>query len=133
MQEHEEWLAIAQYDLQSARGLLSLELYSTAVYHCQQAAEKAFKGYLCFKSQPTLKTHDLITLFKACLKLNNNFGKLKDGAEFLSPYATKFRYPTEFDLPEASETSLAIKYADQIVKLVLKILLEPESGQQHLF
>jgi HEPN domain-containing protein len=43
-----EWLSIAQRDLVAARRLVTGNepLWDTAVYHCQQAAEKAVKGYL---------------------------------------------------------------------------------------
>jgi HEPN domain-containing protein len=41
----EQWLYKAEEDLGSAQHLLSGNFYSTAVYHTQQAAEKAFKAY----------------------------------------------------------------------------------------
>jgi HEPN domain-containing protein len=45
------WLAKAQSDLRSARARAALPEHATdtAVYHCQQAAEKAIKGYLAFR------------------------------------------------------------------------------------
>jgi HEPN domain-containing protein len=35
----------------------------TAIYHSQQAAEKALKGYLAFRDQPLERTHDRERLF----------------------------------------------------------------------
>jgi len=32
MQEHDKWLKIAEEDLKAAKGLLKLELFSTATY-----------------------------------------------------------------------------------------------------
>jgi len=44
------WLVKAQHDLASARKLATDPdpYLDTAVYHCQQAAEKAVKGLLVF-------------------------------------------------------------------------------------
>lgn len=44
------WMIKAQRDLASARVLAASDppLLDTAMYHCQQAAEKAVKGYLVF-------------------------------------------------------------------------------------
>ena len=34
-------------------------IFDVAVYHCQQAAEKALKAYLVFYDQRVAKTHDV--------------------------------------------------------------------------
>jgi len=46
----QSWLAKAQHDLAAARVLAASAppLLDTAIYHCQQATEKAIKGYLVF-------------------------------------------------------------------------------------
>ena len=42
-----EWLRKAANDLQAAKLLLKhAELHEIALFHCQQAVEKALKGYL---------------------------------------------------------------------------------------
>lgn len=47
------WLIKAEHDLISAHVLAAHKppLLDTAVYHCQQAAEKALKGFLVFCDQ----------------------------------------------------------------------------------
>ena len=60
------WLQKARDDLAAARKLAAppdsyLEI---AVYHCQQAAEKAVKGFLVFHDHRYAKTHDIETLVK---------------------------------------------------------------------
>ena len=47
------WLIKAQHDLASARVLATSNppLLDTAIYHCQQAAEKSLKGFLCCHSR----------------------------------------------------------------------------------
>lgn len=50
----QQWLIKARNDLRSAQRLLTAKppLLDTAAYHCQQAAEKALKGYLTLHEAP---------------------------------------------------------------------------------
>jgi HEPN domain-containing protein len=57
------WFARAQRDLASSERLLLQPAFpAEVVFHCQQAAEKALKGFLVWHNQPFRKTHDLIEL-----------------------------------------------------------------------
>lgn len=133
MQEHERWLRIVKEDLKVALLLLESEALSTAVYHCQQAAEKALKAYLVFENQEVIKTHDLMKLVVLCCKLDSDFRQLHNAAESLNPFATKFRYPTEFDIPDYKDTKSAVVQAQSIVNFVLKKISENKIGQQKIF
>jgi HEPN domain-containing protein len=133
MQEHERWLKIVNDDLRSAKGLLKLEIFSTSTYHCQQAAEKALKAFLAFKNQKIIKIHDLMKLVKLCCSLDKDFEKLYKDAGLLNPFVTKFRYPTEFDIPDYDDTKNAIEQASRVVNFVLKKIAQPNTGQQNLF
>jgi len=133
MQEHNRWLKIVEDDLKSAKGLLKIEIFSTATYHCQQAAEKALKAYLVFKNHKVIKIHDLMKLVKLCCSFDKDFEKLYQDAGLLNPFSTKFRYPTEFDTPDYDDTKGAIKQAERIVNFVFKKVAEPKTGQQELF
>ena len=133
MQEHEGWLRIAKEDLVGAKILLKNELFSSAVYHCQQSAEKSLKAYLVFKKHPTIKTHDLLKLLELCMLFDREFQKKFDAADYINPFSTKFRYPTEYDLPGLTEVELAIKHAQSILNFVLKKVSEPETGQKDIF
>jgi HEPN domain-containing protein len=133
MREHERWLKIVDDDIKSAKGLLCLEVFSTATYHCQQAAEKALKAYLVFKNQKVKKIHDLIEITALCCELDKEFERLYDDVEHLNPFATKFRYPTEFDIPDYDDTKQAIEQTERIINFVLKKITEPKTGQQELF
>lgn len=133
MQEHKRWLKIVEDDLKSARVLLGIEVFSTATYHCQQAAEKALKAYLVFKDYEVIKTHDLTKLVTLCCKIDRNFQNLYKDVGLLNPFSTKFRYPTEFDIPDHKAATAALKQAEKIVKFVLKKISEKKSTQQELF
>jgi HEPN domain-containing protein len=116
-----------------AKTLLKTTYFSSVAYHSQQSAEKALKGYLIFKKQEILKTHDLIKLVGLCAKLDANFAQVYDIAEHLNPFATKFRYPTEFDIPDAADAKSAFQQARKIVAFVVKKISQPEIGQTSLF
>ena len=124
MQEHDRWLKIVDQDLKSAKGLLKLEIFSTATYHCQQAAEKALKAYLVFKKHGSIKTHDLVKLIVRCSQFDKTFETLYDDAEYLNPFATKFRYPTEFDIPDFQDAENAIRQTQKIVNFIRKKIAE---------
>jgi HEPN domain-containing protein len=92
-----QWLHKAQVDLESARRLAgpTEPLLDTAFFHCQQAAEKAVKGYLAFCDHPLVKTHNIKTLVRLAATYEGVFSQWKQAAERLTPYATEFRYPAE--------------------------------------
>jgi hypothetical protein len=60
-----------------------------AVYHCQQAAEKAIKSWLLWKEVPFPKTHDLNRLLGLCAPLEPEFENLRPHAAFLNPFAAR--------------------------------------------
>lgn len=126
---HDAWMRISREDLLAAKGLIKLELYSASVYHSQQSTEKTLKAYLVFKNYPIVKTHDLIQLLEMCMSFDAEFRQKFDAVDFLNPFASKFRYPTEFDLPELKDAELAVKHAESIMRFVLKKIAEPGTGQ----
>jgi HEPN domain-containing protein len=102
--------------------------YDVAVYHCQQAAEKAIKAYLVLHGKPHQKTHDIEVLADLACELDSTFSKLAEAADALTPYATRFRYPnaTFAVEPQPSECNEALSHAQLIDDFVLK-LLPPEA------
>ena len=120
MQGHEEWLKIATEDLKAAYGLISLELFSAVVYHCQQSAEKSLKAFLVFKKYPIVKSHDLMMLLELCMKFDNDFKNKLIAADYINPFSSKFRYPTEFEIPDLADAQRAAKYAEDILDFVIK-------------
>lgn len=95
MKPHDAWFLKAEHDLISARKLMEGDnpVLDTAIYHTQQCAEKALKGYLAYKNQPVQKTHNLAVLIELCGKLDERFVDLLSDAADLTPYGITFRYP----------------------------------------
>lgn len=90
-----EWLTKAAHDLDNARivGAAVDGPLDTAIYHCQQAAEKAMKGWLCAQGFPLEKTHDVRHLVQQAEGEVPEFSQMATAAEILTPYASAFRYP----------------------------------------
>ena len=97
-------------------------LLDSAVYHCQQAAEKALKAYLTYQNAVVRKTHDLDVLIELCAVSESSFQELENIADILTPYAVEFRYPGEAVEPEKEEAEEAIRMAEQVVNLVIQNL-----------
>ena len=71
-EEAREWLRLAARDLRLAELALkdAPPLTGEALYHMQQAAEKALKGFLVSRRVEYPLTHDLRTLLQRCAKLD---------------------------------------------------------------
>jgi HEPN domain-containing protein len=69
-------------------------------YDCQQAAEKALKGYLLYKEQDPPWIHNLEALCELCMEQDPSFETLLKDATDLNPYGSAARYPTELVIDE---------------------------------
>jgi HEPN domain-containing protein len=89
------WLIKASRDLLSARELADGEtsLLDTAAYHCQQAAEKAIKGYLLYHDTRFEKSHDIEVLIFQVVNIDPTFADCVESARLLTPLAVEYRYP----------------------------------------
>ncbi|HXJ42768.1 MAG TPA: HEPN domain-containing protein [Bryobacteraceae bacterium] len=116
------WLAKARQDLARVRRCLadSPPDNEDALFHCQQASEKALKALLAWHDEPFRKTHDLSVLGKQCAALQPDLALLLARLDDLSEYAWIFRYPGEFVVPEQPEVRDAQKLAEDIVEAVAR-------------
>jgi HEPN domain-containing protein len=121
-----EWLTKALHDLQNARIVSAVRdgPLDTAIYHCQQTAEKAMKGWLTAKGIAFEKTHDVRRLVRHAAGSEPGFDSLSEGAEILTPYASAFRYPglTVDSMPSREELDEALQHAQSIYDFVLSKL-----------
>jgi len=120
------WLTKAASDLRGARILGSADdpPLDTAIYHCQQTAEKAVKAFLVSKELSPEKTHDIRKLTLAAAAHEPRFNELLDMAAALTPYAWEFRYPDDLaeTYPTREEFDEALQYAQAIYDFVLNQL-----------
>lgn len=112
------WIALADYDMETARHMLATERYLYVIFLCHLAIEKLLKAHVAevTKTVP-IKTHDLIYLVKKCeLELPENhldfIGKINSAS-------IPTRYPD--DLQRALKEypkSVARDYLNQTMELI---------------
>ncbi|MDR3109692.1 MAG: HEPN domain-containing protein [Planctomycetaceae bacterium] len=122
------WLFRATNDLNGAVSLFQQEqpILDIAIYHTQQSAEKALKGFLAFHNHDILKTHDVVKLVYLCADIDSDFLELLKYAAFLTPHATEYRYFEDIQiaedvaelLPEKEDVRTSIDYATFILNFV---------------
>ena len=114
-------LAKAERDYEAARRMIDdtrEPLLDAGVYHCQQAAEKALKGWLTGRGVAVTKTHDLVHLVRLCTANEKSFEALISPADFLSPFAVEFRYPGDIFEPPQEDADRALLDARAILDAV---------------
>lgn len=123
------WLIKARNDLTTARQVSARPdgPLDTAIYHCQQAAEKAVKGFLAFHDHRLERSHDVEWLVDLASSYESSFKDCEDAAIHLTPYATAYRYPGESSTlePSRAEFEEALKLAGNLVAFTCS-LLPPE-------
>jgi HEPN domain-containing protein len=119
------WIEKAHQDLRCAQIDLAAAPPATedALYHCQQAAEKALKAFLVWHDQPFPKTHDLGKLGNQAVGLDQTLELLIDEIVELTKYAWIFRYPGEVDEPSVVE-AVVLQKAREFVDAMSTRLLE---------
>jgi len=120
------WMIKAWRDLEAARRVKDGQppLLDVAVYHCQQAAEKAVKAFLVYHGKGYERTHDIEVLVDLASEVDPSFSSLADPADALTPYATRFRYPNAtFAIePQSAEFEEALQNAQTVYDFVLNRL-----------
>jgi HEPN domain-containing protein len=110
------WLKKARRDFLSAKRLArgNDPYLDTAIYHCQQCAEKSIKDWLVY--------HDLRLLVTLASEIEPKFAEWFDVAEQVSPYATAYRYPGEIFEPTEEEFQQALKSAGKFYNFICNLL-----------
>ncbi len=119
-QEAAAWLAKAATDLRSGEHALTAAppLIEDALFHCQQAVEKALKAFLAWHDVPFRRTHSIEELGEQCLQVDATLQSLVDSAILVSPYAWLYRYPSiepAASLDQASEGLSVARRAYQAI------------------
>jgi HEPN domain-containing protein len=122
--ETQAWFTKAANDLRAADHEFSAvpPLLDDIVFHCQQAAEKAMKGFLTWHNRPFRKTHSLEEIGEQCLEIDQTLKPLVDRAVPLTDYAWKFRYPGGLEEPPLPEAQAAFALAREVYEAILSRL-----------
>lgn len=118
--ELENWLTKSRHDLGSAGRLMEGDepYLDTALYHCQQAAEKALEAFLTYHDIRFAFTHDLTPLVVLASPVEPRFQEWRAAADFLTPYGSRFRYPGAAMEPGREEAEDALRWLDCPVEVL---------------
>ncbi len=116
-----EWFEKVAIDLRGAEIDLSAKppLPEDALFHCQQAVEKALKGFLTWHDRPFRKTHDLRELRERCTAIDSSLEGCLAPITGLTDYAWLLRYPGEIVTPTLEEGDSAWALAREVVASIL--------------
>jgi HEPN domain-containing protein len=119
--ETRAWLAKAKMDLDAAAFELTAQppFVADIVFHAQQAAEKALKGFLVWHSSPFRKTHNLEELGEQSLRFDPTLRSVVEKATPITRYAWKYRYPGDPDEPTRDEAETALGTAREVYSAIL--------------
>lgn len=120
-----KWLEKALADLQCARLLITYgNDFCNIAFHCQQAIEKAFKGFLLFRTGNHFDGHNLTYLCRQAIHHEPDiFTDYLDESAALNSLYIETRYPT--DLPmELGESEVRgyLEMAEDIFSAIRKLL-----------
>lgn len=125
------WLRKAQRDLGVAQKIAA-DFPDIAIYHCQQGAEKALKGFLVLHDRDPGNTHNINTLIQEASAIKPEFRVELQEAGILSQYNQTYRYPsdpTEDFNPSPGELKRAFRIAKAVYTSVLEAMPSEVTGQ----
>ena len=96
----EYWLALADYDIETAKAMLKTRRYLYVGFMCHQTIEKSLKAIIsrnCKEGEIPPKTHDLSKL-AVCAKIFDLMTEEQQNfVEYLNPLNVEARYPAYKD------------------------------------
>jgi HEPN domain-containing protein len=112
------WIALTDYDLETARHMLTTRRYLYVIFLCHLALEKLLKAHVAEVTQTLpIKTHDLIYLVKKC-EIDLPQGHL-DFIGKINTASIPTRYPDDLQRSLKEYTkSVARDYLDQTTELI---------------
>ena len=118
------WLVKAARDLRRVEILLAAEPADPegALFHSQQAAEKAIKGFLTWHDVPFRRVHELDEIGAQCVGVDSSLADVMSRADALTKYAWRFRYPGAPYEPTLDEGRTAFNLAREVIGSILSCL-----------
>lgn len=122
--EGRRWLRQAEHDLGDAQYSLDGRRFNLACFVCQQAGEKALKGFLYARGAEQVLGHSVADLAEECGNLDPEFRALRARAAPLDLYYVPTRYPNSLPggIPaeafDESDARRALGLAGEVIRLV---------------
>jgi len=117
--ETEEWLKLANEDLQSAECLFEKRLFRMVCFHAQQTVEKVLKSLLAEREIEIPRVHNLLDLRNSARKLGYATNLSDEEAIFLNTIY-RWRYPPDLGLvPSGEPTEIDAQRALSIARAIV--------------
>lgn len=115
LDEARRLLRLARRDEQAFIALLQAPRVglSMALFHAQQAVEKALKAVMCLSGLPFRRTHDLEELAAQLAAAGHEPNLAQTELSRLTPYAVEYRYDDE--APQLLTGAFALTMVDQLL------------------
>lgn len=120
--ETEEWLKIAREEYKSAMVLFEKSLYRMVCYHAQQTVEKILKAILTERDVDFARTHNILDLRNAAIRLGYGIELTDEDSIFLNSIY-RSRYPSDLGSipsgePKKEDAKKAIGIARKMVESI---------------
>lgn len=124
-EEYKLWLEKAIDDLKWTQANIQGKIFYGACFTAQQAAEKALKAYIIYKTGKFGKIHDLVKLIDNCAVYDKDFIVYRQKIAKLSFYYVQSRYPdiTEIDIYNKEEAEEAYSLAEELISFIKEKIL----------
>src|SRR5258706_1644103 len=115
----QKWLIKSKRDLTAAKILAKHKppIFDYAIFHCQQAAEKAVKAFLSYHGKDVPKVHKLEVLIKLAKEFDIDMDSKITYRSSLTDFAVETRYP-DYGFGTAAEFSKALENAESFCKYI---------------
>ncbi len=114
------WYRYASADLERARKRLAEEDVDDMLFRCEQAAEKALKGWLIGCGWELEKTHNLNKLLVIMKKFAGDADWFTASADTLTTSYVLLRYPfSSDDFPSLAEATLLFAETEKLLSQLL--------------
>ncbi|MBE6935317.1 MAG: HEPN domain-containing protein [Ruminococcaceae bacterium] len=120
---YNDWYDKARHDLDGARVLVEHGgIYDLAAFHCQQAIEKALKGWLLQHTGRLHDGHSLVFLSREAKRRGAKIDRYMRDCAFVNQFYIETRYPadipTEVSREDAAE---CCQIAEDVMEALMKI------------
>ena len=122
---YNDWFDMALKDFKSAEILYSNDAdLGIVCFHCQQAIEKYFKGFIIYSQGVLQEGHSLIKLCRKASESNGGLNSFIKDCAFVNSFYIETRYPAEDTLIVTKEdaeecfsiTKNIINYINELIK-----------------
>lgn len=122
-EEAKRWFTQARDEFNDANDLRIRERFYLALFHFQQATEKALKAYLysIVPSEEVFFTHSIYELIHLAQEKDKDFARVKDTAK-LDEYYIPTRYPNGLPGGVPSQFYTDPKEAEEAMSLARKVI-----------